>query len=53
MSASRNAAWLPEISVAYDYDNGYGYDYAYDVNAEDVARDVLAGAAHDTHLCVR
>ena len=34
MSASRNAAWLPEISVAYDYDNGYGYDYAYDVNAD-------------------
>ncbi|MDP2311345.1 MAG: hypothetical protein Q8P41_00455 [Pseudomonadota bacterium] len=34
MSASRNAAWLPEVTVGYDYDNGYGYDYAYDVDTE-------------------
>ncbi len=34
MNASKNAAWLPELKVTYDYDNGYDYDYLYEVNPE-------------------
>ncbi|MDP2306694.1 MAG: hypothetical protein Q8P18_11785 [Pseudomonadota bacterium] len=34
MSASKNAAWLPELKVTYDYDNGYDYDYLYEINPQ-------------------
>jgi hypothetical protein len=29
LSASVNAAWLPELTFTYDYDNGFDRDYAY------------------------
>jgi hypothetical protein len=34
LRASKNSAWLPEVSVRYDYDQGYAYDWVYDVNPE-------------------
>ncbi len=34
MAASRSAAWLPELTVAYDYDNGIGVDYTYDLDPD-------------------
>lgn len=29
LAASVNAAWLPELTFTYDYDNGFDTDYAY------------------------
>jgi hypothetical protein len=34
LRASKSAAWLPELTVGYDYDNGYGYDYSYEVSED-------------------
>ena len=34
LRAAKSAAWLPELTVGYDYDNGYGYDYSYEVSDE-------------------
>jgi hypothetical protein len=34
LAASQNAAWLPELTLGYDYDYGYGYDYNYDTTTD-------------------
>jgi hypothetical protein len=34
MAAARNAAWLPDVSIQYDYDNWYAYDYGYETSTD-------------------
>ncbi len=34
LRAAKNAAWLPELTIKYDYGNDYGYDYTYEVTED-------------------
>lgn len=34
LRAAKNSAWLPELTVKYDYGNGYGYGYTYEVSED-------------------
>lgn len=51
LSASKNAAWLPEFQAKFGYDFGDGYDYDYLTDPTDptaAAVQQLAGASADT-----
>jgi hypothetical protein len=34
LDASKNAAWLPELTVGYDYDDGSDFDYTYETDPD-------------------
>lgn len=34
LRASKNAAWLPELTVGYDYDSGLDYDFTYEITED-------------------
>lgn len=45
LNAAKNANWLPELTVDYDYDDGYDRDYEYLATAPDDA--ILVDSAVD------
>jgi len=47
LHASKNAAWLPELTAEYHYDNDVGYDYEYATDAEGASYSTLTDADED------
>jgi hypothetical protein len=51
LDASKNAAWLPELTAGYDYDNGGDFGYDYDVDPNGTLSD--SGTDHGQKVTLR
>jgi hypothetical protein len=50
LRAAKNSAWLPEINLEYDYGQGNGYDYLYEISEDGELDQSAVDLDHDVKV---